>query len=722
MYRPAISPAAPRAEALERRRLLSEVGFRATDYAVGPGPVQAAVGDFNRDGAPDVAVGFNAINTVGVYLNAGGGALRPFTPAAAGAEHPVSLAAADFDGDGAADLAVGFNGAPQVSILRSRGNGTFDPPRAYPTDGGVSSIAEGDMNGDGRPDLITANWPTHSVSVLLQAADGSFQATAPLGLATSAAGVALHDLDADGKLDVVAARYQSGVDVWWGNGDGTFVPPVTAMTGNVEGWPGVGDANADGEPELFIATLGTSQTRPGVVVVPNSGGRTFAAPLPPAGPNQPNNLIVADFVHDNAPDVITSSSLEGSGGTGYVLTGRGNGTFDRATVVGVGPAMVNLLGAGDLDGNGLTDVIGLVYQSGYKLEVLLSEALPGRGLGFGNSYRPTDVAVAEFIDNHRPGSPTDAYSATIDWGDGIQSPGTVVAGEGGRFRVLGSHSYERNGAYVVNTTVSNGQGGTSVERDGTGIVNDAPVSIAGHSIFYNHSAFDGRNAAANAADDNAIAADKTPLLPGAAATIANVTSYSRGINGIMVDIAGLPLGNLGAADFVVRSGTSADRTAWQTGPAPATVTIRRDAGVNSSDRVTLTWRDNDPASPAANRAVADRWLDVTVLPDARTGLSQADVFAVGNLAGETGDRPADAVQRVTLADFVRTRASGGGAATVTSAFDFNRDGRVNATDLAVERVQLLRQLSMPAAAPALAFVPSRRAEFRPAIATSLLRN
>ena len=62
--------------------------------------------------------------------------------------------------------------------------------------------------------------------------------------------------------------------------------------------------------------------------------------------------------------------------------------------------------------------------------------------------------------------------------------------------------------------------------------------------------FDGNDPAANAADDAAIATDKTALLPGQTATFANYTSYSRGINGIMVDIAGLP-GNVTANDFVV---------------------------------------------------------------------------------------------------------------------------------------------------------------------------
>ena len=313
-------------------------------------------------------------------------------------------------------------------------------------------------------------------------------------------------------------------------------------------------------------------------------------------------------------------------------------------------------------------------------------------MAFGNSYRPADVEVAEFIDNHRPGSPLEAYSATIDWGDGTRSPGRVVAGEGGKLRVVGSHTYERNGTYTVNTTVSNGQGGTSVERGGTGTVTDAPVSIAGHNVFYNHSAFDGRNALANAADDNAIAPDKSPLLQDAAATFDNVTSYSRGINGVMVDIAGLPLAGLSAGNFLIRSGGSPDRSTWHTGPVPASVTIRRDAGVGSSDRVTLTWSDNDPASPAANRAVTNGWLEVTVLADVRTGLPRADVFALANLVGETGDTSLPLAVTTQELMPMRRQLFSRAAVGVPNRYDFNRDGRVSAADVAIARSNLNRSL------------------------------
>ena len=49
------------------------------------------------------------------------------------------------------------------------------------------------------------------------------------------------------------------------------------------------------------------------------------------------------------------------------------------------------------------------------------------------------------------------------------------------------------------------------------------ANVVGENIFYNDSSFDGNNPAANAADDAAIATDKTALLPGQTATLRQLT-------------------------------------------------------------------------------------------------------------------------------------------------------------------------------------------------------
>ncbi len=75
---------------------------------------------------------------------------------------------------------------------------------------------------------------------------------------------------------------------------------------------------------------------------------------------------------------------------------------------------------------------------------------------------------------------------------------------------------------------------------GTFMGADWTTNVVGRYVFYNDSAFDGGNAAANAADDTAIAPDKFPLLPGTNGTYRNITSYEKGINGVIIDVWNLP--------------------------------------------------------------------------------------------------------------------------------------------------------------------------------------
>src|SRR5262249_32480054 len=134
-----------------------------------------------------------------------------------------------------------------------------------------------------------------------------------------------------------------------------------------------------------------------------------------------------------------------------------------------------------------------------------------------------------------------------------------------------------------------------------------PTAVLGRRIFYNQSKFDGNNAQANTSDDLAIATDKSAYLPGGGSTtFANITSYSRGINGIMVDIADAH-GAITASDFTLKmsSQASANNTpsTWVAAPAPSTVVVRAGAGASGSDRVEIIW---------ANGAISNRWVEVIV--------------------------------------------------------------------------------------------------------------
>jgi hypothetical protein len=222
-----------------------------------------------------------------------------------------------------------------------------------------------------------------------------------------------------------------------------------------------------------------------------------------------------------------------------------------------------------------------------------------------------------------------------------------------------------------------------------------PPSVVGSYIFYAGSSFDGSEAAPNVNDDNAIATDKTPLLPGQTATFANYTSYSDGINGIMVDIADAPPTTLSLSDFSFAVGNNGTPSSWTTAPAPTSMVVTPGGGVNGAERIEFVW---------ANNAIENEWLQVTVDADSDTGLASPDIFYYGNSIGSTGAaNPTSG--RVTPADVTAVESNvGPGAVGITNPYDFTRAGRVTPADVTIAESSVAPsglQLISPPAAPAV---------------------
>ena len=230
--------------------------------------------------------------------------------------------------------------------------------------------------------------------------------------------------------------------------------------------------------------------------------------------------------------------------------------------------------------------------------------------------------------------------------------------------------------------------------------NPSQASVAGRYVFYDGSAFD--KPAAGLSDDDAIALDKVALLPGETATFANYTSYRRGINGVMIDLAGpANTAALGPDDFQFRMGNDDAPDAWAAAPAPE-ISVRAGEGLGGSDRVTLTWGED---------AVKTQWLQVTVLATANTALAEHDVFYFGNAVGDTGNSPSEAT--VTSIDEILARNNPQvfDPADVLNLYDFNRDRLVTSTDQIIARnnVQVFESLELitvPAAAESGSAEPS----------------
>lgn len=151
------------------------------------------------------------------------------------------------------------------------------------------------------------------------------------------------------------------------------------------------------------------------------------------------------------------------------------------------------------------------------------------------------------------------------------------------------------------------------------------VEVTKEYIFYNESVFDGDDIAANSADDAAIDTSKTALKPGGTGSIANYSSGSEGLNGIMIDVIGLPVASLEVTDFIFKVGNDDTPDDWITAPTPTSITVRESQGFGGTDRVTIIWDDGD---------IQDQWLQVTVRADGDANVAEDHVFYFGNAIGD----------------------------------------------------------------------------------------
>ena len=358
------------------------------DFAAAQG---LAAGDFNGDGKLDlVEAETNGLPGDGltIFLNNGDGtftATGQITLAVQGAR--AVPAVGDFNGDGKLDIVTSIAGENDVAVLLGNGDGTFQAPVRTATGNDPEALAVGDLDGDGRADVVTLNEGDGTISVLLGQGDGTFLAAPSLvsgvflpnqGFASS---IALADLNGDGKLDIVATdSVNNVVDIFLGNGDGTFGPELSVPTARGPTGVAVGDINGDGIPDIVTADYYNNQ----VSVLLGNGDGTFQADRPIAlstlepavavegGNREPLGVAIADVNNDGKADLV----INGATPT-LVLIGDGTGNFqladeddDSLQETSHSQALV----AGDFNGDGRTDFAtpGVAGIDNYGIDVHLN--------------------------------------------------------------------------------------------------------------------------------------------------------------------------------------------------------------------------------------------------------------------------------------------------------------------------------------------------------------
>jgi hypothetical protein len=248
------------------------------DFATGDMPWALAAGDFNGDGRPDLAVAYYGASTVSVLLNttAAGSATVSFAAAQNLAVAAQSMAITDLNGDGRPDLVAAAGGNSVSVLLNTTAPGgetaSFAPRLDFAVAGQSRTVAVGDVNNDGRPD-VAATTGSNVVSVLVNttptgSGTASFSAKQDFAVREWPGPLAIEDLDGDGRADLAVsylghyfAQFYNNVSVLINS-----TPPGDTTVGFEERrdfWAsfnarsrdlGIDDLNADGRPDLAVAT------------------------------------------------------------------------------------------------------------------------------------------------------------------------------------------------------------------------------------------------------------------------------------------------------------------------------------------------------------------------------------------------------------------------------------------------------------------------------------
>jgi hypothetical protein len=326
-----------------------------TNFGTGLAPVQIAVGDFNGDNTPDLAVVNQDSNSVSVFIGdgAGGFTAAPSSPFAVGAA-PRGIVAADFNGDTALDLAVTNQVGGSVSILIGTGGGDFSPAADVIIAGGGTpfAIVAGDFNNDFNIDLAVVRQGGNSVAILLGDGTGAFAPASgsPVPVGSAPSGIAVGTFNNDGALDLAVTNFGSNsVTILLGDGSGAF-----ANAGSYVGPAPFGivqsDFNADGKVDL--ATANVLSNNVSVLIGDGGGAFSFASGSPFAAGSSPTGIVSGDFNGDGIVDLAVTNS---GSATMSVLIGNGTGGFAAPANFTFGTTPTALV-AGDFNGDGKLDV------------------------------------------------------------------------------------------------------------------------------------------------------------------------------------------------------------------------------------------------------------------------------------------------------------------------------------------------------------------------------
>ena len=319
-------------------------------YPAGSDTTDLVVGSFNPGGTVFVATANGSSGTVSVLAGDGKGGLGAPTTYTAGT-NLTDITTGDLNNDGLLDLVMADPQQATVQWLPGLAGNTFGAAQTVQPLGPPLRVAVGDVNGDGFADIASSDFGPDPRDVSIELGNGAGGFGAPIGRTTDGTDfeIALTDLNADLRRDLVIAEGagETRASVLLGNADGSVGAPRSFQLGEDAGGLAIADFNGDARPDVAVG----HQSRVVTVLLGDGSGdfplrKDFATSAATA-----SSLVTADFDGDGHVD------LGVAGGSFDTLRGTGTGEFEVAKTHQ--PSGVSRVAVGDIDGDGVDDVVGL---------------------------------------------------------------------------------------------------------------------------------------------------------------------------------------------------------------------------------------------------------------------------------------------------------------------------------------------------------------------------
>ena len=283
-----------------------------TGVSTTDGLIRIAVGEFNADSDPDLAVSLSASGQVLIFTGAAG---MTFT---AGPQNPINLSGAvstsfgltvgQFNGGTDPDLAVTDNAGSQVEILTGAAGAAFSAPTGIAVAAGPIDVASGEFNGDTDPDLAIAHLGDDTITILTGAANATFVESGSFDPGSSGnMWVGLADFNDDSDPDLAVANATSdNVQIFQGGTGSTFAPVGVggsfAVPGAGRGT--IGDFNGDADEDLAVPASDSDEIR----IFLGDTSSTFAVNhrTRPSG-DETNGLSNGNFDGDARLDIVAAN-------------------------------------------------------------------------------------------------------------------------------------------------------------------------------------------------------------------------------------------------------------------------------------------------------------------------------------------------------------------------------------------------------------------------------